>query len=76
MPREASGACLSSKVSTHATAAAALGRRASSSARPLVAGQVATYAMLWPARRVPGAEVVAVAARDGARAREYAQQHG
>eukprot|EP00198_Chlamydomonas_reinhardtii_P011013 XP_001700350.1 predicted protein [Chlamydomonas reinhardtii] len=32
--------------------------------------------MLWPARRVPGAEVVAVAARDGARAREYAQQHG
>ncbi|KAG2428864.1 hypothetical protein HYH02_014275 [Chlamydomonas schloesseri] len=32
--------------------------------------------MLWPARRVPGAEVVAVAARDGERAREYAKQHG
>ncbi|KAG2424125.1 hypothetical protein HXX76_014799 [Chlamydomonas incerta] len=42
----------------------------------LGASQVATYAMLWPARRVPGAEVVAVAARDGARAQEYAKQHG
>ncbi|GLC69143.1 hypothetical protein PLESTF_000794700 [Pleodorina starrii] len=32
--------------------------------------------MIWPARRVPTAEVVAVAARDGDRAREYAKQHG
>ncbi|PNH06190.1 hypothetical protein TSOC_007457 [Tetrabaena socialis] len=42
----------------------------------LGASQVATYAMLWPARRVPQAEVVAVAARDGIRARKYAKQHG
>ncbi|EFJ45147.1 hypothetical protein VOLCADRAFT_118462 [Volvox carteri f. nagariensis] len=32
--------------------------------------------MIWPARRVPQAEVVAVAARDGERARDYAKQHG
>ncbi|GIL50770.1 hypothetical protein Vafri_6911 [Volvox africanus] len=42
----------------------------------LGASQVATYAMIWPARRVPQAEVVAVAARDGNRARDYAKEHG
>ncbi|KXZ42771.1 hypothetical protein GPECTOR_119g402 [Gonium pectorale] len=32
--------------------------------------------MVWPSRRVAQAEVVAVAARDGSRAKEYAKQHG
>ncbi|PNH02072.1 Signal peptide peptidase-like 2 [Tetrabaena socialis] len=44
--------------------------------QPKAQQPVATYAMLWPARRVPQAEVVAVAARDGIRARKYAKQHG
>lgn len=38
--------------------------------------QVATYALLWPSKRLPDVEVVAVAARDGKRAQEYAQEHG
>ncbi len=40
------------------------------------ASQVATYAVIWPAHHVSKANVVAVAARDGGRAREYAKQHG
>lgn len=45
------------------------------SLRPSLA-QVSTYACIWPARRLPGCEVVAVAARDGKRAAEFARQHG
>lgn len=37
--------------------------------------QVATYALLAPARQLSTAEVVAVAARDAPRARQYARQH-
>ncbi|KAI8464650.1 MAG: hypothetical protein J3K34DRAFT_526024 [Monoraphidium minutum] len=37
---------------------------------------VATYAMIWPARRLPGVQVVGVAARDADRAEAYARQHG
>jgi predicted dehydrogenase len=40
------------------------------------AARVATYAMIEPARAVGGVEVAAVAARDPARARDYAATHG
>ncbi len=40
------------------------------------AARVATYAMIEPARAVGGVEVAAVAARDPARARDYAAAHG
>ena len=38
--------------------------------------QVATYALIWPAKRRPDVVVAAVAARDGKRAAAYAQKHG
>jgi hypothetical protein len=38
--------------------------------------QVATYALIWPAKRRPDVMVAAVAARDADRAAKYAQQHG
>jgi hypothetical protein len=38
--------------------------------------QVATYALIWPAKRRPDVVVAAVAARDGKRAAEYAKKHG
>lgn len=40
------------------------------------ASRVATYAVIDPARTLPDVEVAAVAARDGARARAYAAEHG
>jgi predicted dehydrogenase len=40
------------------------------------ASRVATYAVIAPAREHSRAEVVAVAARDAARARDYADKHG
>jgi predicted dehydrogenase len=42
----------------------------------LGASRVATYAMIEPVRSHPDCTVVAIAARDGARAEAYAQQHG
>jgi predicted dehydrogenase len=42
----------------------------------LGASRVATYAILEPAKAMDGVEVVAVAARDPARAALYAQEHG
>jgi predicted dehydrogenase len=42
----------------------------------LGASQVATYALIWPAKRLPDVEVAAVAARDATRAKEYAKKHG
>ena len=42
----------------------------------LGAARVATYAMIAAARDVDGVEVVAVAARDPARAKAYAEEHG
>jgi len=42
----------------------------------LGAARIAPTALLNPARRVEGAEVVAVAARDPARARKFASKHG
>ena len=42
----------------------------------LGAARVATYALIEPARSVEGVEVVAVAARDPNRARDYAATHG
>src|SRR5215470_17260002 len=41
----------------------------------LGAARIAPMALLAPARRVPGAEVVAVAARDAARASAFAARH-
>ena len=41
-----------------------------------IAPQVATYALIWPARRRPDVVVEAVAARDPERAAQYAKQHG
>ena len=38
--------------------------------------QVATYALIWPAKRRPDVMVAAVAARDADRAAKYAKQHG
>jgi hypothetical protein len=38
--------------------------------------QVATYALIWPAKRRPDVVVAAVAARDADRAVKYAKQHG
>jgi hypothetical protein len=41
------------------------------------ASTVATYALLWPARRLPDVSVAAVATRDSVqRARDYARRHG
>lgn len=40
------------------------------------ASRVATYAVIAPAARLDGVEVVAVAARDVERARDYARTHG
>jgi predicted dehydrogenase len=40
------------------------------------ASRVASYAVIEPARQIADVRVVAVAARDGARARDYAAQHG
>eukprot|EP00775_Hariotina_reticulata_P008090 gene8090-8283_t len=42
----------------------------------LGASQVATYALIWPAKRLADVEVVAVAARDAKRAADYAKKHG
>lgn len=42
----------------------------------LGASRVAAYAVIAPARALDGIDVVAVAARDGERARVYAQRHG
>jgi predicted dehydrogenase len=42
----------------------------------LGASRIAPTAVLEPARRVPGVEVVAVAARDTSRAERYARKHG
>jgi predicted dehydrogenase len=42
----------------------------------LGAARIAPLALLRPARQVPGVEVVAVAARDQARARRFARKHG
>ncbi|MEW5308151.1 MAG: hypothetical protein WDW38_000129 [Sanguina aurantia] len=41
----------------------------------LGASQVSTYAVIAPARFLPGVEVVAVAARDSIRCQEFATQH-
>ena len=35
--------------------------------------QVATYALIWPARRLASVEILAVAARDGQRALQFAK---
>jgi predicted dehydrogenase len=40
------------------------------------ASRVASYAVIEPAQQIPGVRVVAVAARDAARARDYAAQFG
>ena len=37
--------------------------------------KVSTYAVVWPSRRLPSCEVVAVAARDGKRAEDFARWH-
>jgi predicted dehydrogenase len=42
----------------------------------LGAARIAPIALVWPARRVPEAQVAAVAARDEARARRFASRHG
>ncbi|MCY7397483.1 MAG: Gfo/Idh/MocA family oxidoreductase [Sphingomonas bacterium] len=42
----------------------------------LGASRVATYAVIEPARNLPGVEVTAIAARDPARAQAYAAAHG
>lgn len=42
----------------------------------LGASQVATYALIWPAKRRTDVVVAAVAARDAGRAQQYAKQHG
>lgn len=42
----------------------------------LGAARIAPNALIHPARRTPGAQVAAVAARDPARARAFAQRHG
>jgi predicted dehydrogenase len=42
----------------------------------LGAAKITPAALVKPARRVPGAEVVAVAARDRARASRFAERHG
>ncbi|KAI9026788.1 NAD(P)-binding protein [Hyaloraphidium curvatum] len=42
----------------------------------LGAAEIAPPALIFPALRVPSAKVVAVAARDGARAEKYAAKHG
>ncbi|KAF6253992.1 hypothetical protein COO60DRAFT_364115 [Scenedesmus sp. NREL 46B-D3] len=42
----------------------------------LGASQVATYALIWPAKRIAEVEVAAVAARDRKRAADYAKKHG
>jgi len=43
---------------------------------PAPTKQVATYALIWPARRLADVEVVGVAARDPVRAQRYAAAHG
>ena len=42
----------------------------------LGAARIAPMALIQPARRVPEAQVVAIAARDGAKARAFAAKHG
>jgi predicted dehydrogenase len=42
----------------------------------LGAARIAPMALLRPARRLPGVEVVAIAARDPGRARKFAEKHG
>ena len=53
----------------------------SSDARPLRVGilgaaRITPTALIAPARAIPGVEIVAVAARDEGRAREFARRHG
>mmetsp|Transcript_18598 Transcript_18598/g.39942 ORF Transcript_18598/g.39942 Transcript_18598/m.39942 type:complete len:472 (-) Transcript_18598:1154-2569(-) len=40
------------------------------------ASQVSTYAVVWPAQKLATCKVVAVAARDGSRANDFAKFHG
>jgi predicted dehydrogenase len=40
------------------------------------ASRVATYALIAPARVVPGVQVLGIAARDADRSRSYAEEHG